>query len=160
MRRRPPSVPALLWQALVLSLVASASGLATQLVFERLDTVLARTRTAIVAEISSAPERRDEGIWATLTFRAQPVEALFGKSVGRRELDCRYVQGKPHHRGELAVSPLISGSGMEFAAKPGDRVILLLGAGDSPGDACKVLRMEGLEQRERIRRYGVTGRAR
>jgi hypothetical protein len=88
------------------------------------------------------------------------VRTLFGKSVGERELDCRYAQGKPHHRGELAVSPLISGSGMEFATKPGDRVILLLGAADAPGDACMVLRMEGREQRERIRRYGLTRSAR
>jgi hypothetical protein len=135
MRRRPPSVHALLWQALALCCVAASAGPARQLVFERLGTVLARTRTrtAIVAEISCAPEPRDDGIWATLTFRALPVGTLFGMGVGSRELDCRYAQDKPHHRGELAVSPLICGSGMEFATKPGDRVILLLGAAGAQG---------------------------
>jgi hypothetical protein len=158
MMRRPPAALTLLCLTVTLCLAGSSG--ATMVVFERLDGVLARTRSAIVAEISSAPERGDSGIWATLAFRARSVETLFGKSAGRRELDCRYTQGKAHHRGELAVSPLISGSGMEFDAKQGDRVILLIGVADAPGEACKVLRMEPLEQKERIRRHGLTRAAR
>lgn len=125
-----------------------------RLFFEPLDDVLARTRTAIVVDIRSA-EPRYRHIYRELTFVATPVETLFGKNVSNPLLDCQYEQGLVHSRGDLVVSPLVSGSGMEFDVKSGDRVILLIGADGNERTAWNVLRIEPLEQRAAIKRFGA-----
>src|ERR1700732_3099441 len=82
-----------------------------------------------------------------------PVEPLFGDELARQSLACSYRQGLVHRRGDMVVAPLISGSGIEFGIKSGDRVILLIEAGVDESGSCNVLRIEPLERRDAITRF-------
>jgi hypothetical protein len=73
------------------------------------------------------------------------VKTLFGENPKTSQLDCQYWQGMPHWRGQVAVSPLVSGSGIEFQVVPGDRVVLLLEDVPTQASACRILRIEPLQ---------------
>ncbi len=122
---------------------------------EPLDKVLLRSHAAIVADLTST-ESRTDGFFRILTLRATPIEILFGETVTPGDLLCQYRQGLIHRRGDLVDYPLITGSGIEFGVKPGDRVILLIAPDGASQGSCRVLRMETLEERESIRRFGAT----
>jgi hypothetical protein len=144
------------WSILLVFLMASPPGFAMRLQYESLDRVLMRTRAAIVADVESARESRINDIARELDFRATAVETLFGDRIATGPLDCVYVQGLAHRRGNLTVTPLMSGSGIEFEMKPGDRVILLIGAAPDAETRCNVLRIEPLDRRDAIKQFGAT----
>jgi hypothetical protein len=135
---------------LVAFFLSSWPGLAMRPSYESLDRVLARTRVAIVAEIGRVEETRLGDIAREIAFSATPFETIFGSDVPFGPLDCRYRQGLVHRRGDLTVAPLISGSGIEFRVKPGDRVILLIGVAEG-AESCNVLRIERLDRRRDIK---------
>jgi hypothetical protein len=143
------------WMTLLMGLLSASSSVAMRPAHESLERVLARTGAAIVADIGSVEERSDHQIYRELVFAATPVETLFGEGFAAPLLDCRYEQGLVHRRGDLVVAPLISGSGMEFGIKTGDRLILLLAADTNAPSACKVLRIEPLERRKAIKQPSV-----
>jgi hypothetical protein len=123
--------------------------------YESLDHVLARTRTAIVADIGSVEETEGPRFYRLLTFTATPVETLFGKNFTTHRIACRYLEGLVHRRGDMMVAPLISGSGMEFGIKPGERVILLIAADANEQGEYNVLRIEPLDRRDVIKQFGT-----
>jgi hypothetical protein len=143
------------WMTLLIGLLSASSSVAMRPAHESLERVLARAGAAIVADIGSVGERSDRQIYRELVFAATPVETLFGEGFAAPLLDCRYEQGLVHRRGDRVVAPLISGSGMEFGIKTGDRLILLLAADTNAPSACKVLRIEPLERRKAIKQSSV-----
>lgn len=131
---------------LVLGLPARARG--TQIGREPLDEVLKRTTVALVGELARVGAPVVQGIWREVTFTVKPVRTVLG-TLPATTLVCRYAEGMPHKRGEAMVSPLVSGSGLEFRAKRGERVILLLSEA-MVGKARTLLRIEPLAHLDRI----------
>lgn len=118
--------------------------------YEMLDVVVRRSESAFVAQVVAVTERDDGTAFAkTLVFELNPIRTIFGTRVPTSTLTCLYTEGRPHLRGALAVSPLASGSGLEFRVRPGDEMIFLVanvGAHDKAGaDACKLLRVEAVQ---------------
>jgi hypothetical protein len=141
---------------LILCLLLSSPCIAMKPAYESLDHVLARTRTAIVADIGSVEETEGPRFYRLLTFTATPVETLFGKNFATHRIACRYLEGLVHRRGDTMVAPLISGSGMEFNIKAGDRVVLLIAADANEQGEYSVLRIEPLDRRDAIEQFGAT----
>jgi hypothetical protein len=115
---------------------------AMQIVHQSLEAVLGQAGAAVLVEVESVAAPVRQGFEARVDFDARPLATLFGPARGGAALALTYAQGVPHHRGQTAVSPLVSGSGMEFDLKPGDRVIVLLGAGESDMKRLTALRVE------------------
>jgi hypothetical protein len=137
-------------RALAVAALFCSPALAMQIHHQPLDSVLEKTRLALVAEIRTVSEPRRDGFWVQVDLTAAPVRVLFGSLDQARPLACTYAQGLPHRRGKTDVSPLVSGSGLEFRMKEGDRVILLVSQPASAGGACTLLRVEPLENEKRI----------
>lgn len=131
--------------AIALALFWSSNSQCMQVHFEPLDAVLARVPIALVADISTVTHASTGPYAKELTLRATLVKTLFGEPPKTSQLDCLYREGVPHWRGKVAVSPLVTGSGIEFQVAPGERVVLLLA--DVPNDlsTCRVLRIEPLQ---------------
>jgi hypothetical protein len=119
---------------------------------ESLDKIIALSSSAIVADILDGPVARRTEVADEVEFHARPVATLFGDGLAGRDLDCRYQELLGLDHGVQVFAPLISGSGIEFNVKKGDRIILLIGAPGSPSDRCRVLRIEPLDHQDRIRR--------
>jgi hypothetical protein len=113
-----------------------------QVHFEPLDAVLTRAQVALVADISTVAHAPAGPYTRELTLRATLVKTVFGESPKTSQLDCLYREGVPHWRGQVAVSPLVTGSGIEFTVAPGERVVLLLADVPTESNACRVLRIE------------------
>jgi hypothetical protein len=84
-------------------------------------------------------------------LQASVVATVFGKNIMTPTLHCRYMQGLPHQRGNLNVSPLVSGSGMEFSVATGDRIILMIERAPADPNDCHVLRIELLKNEPLIK---------
>ena len=145
------------WLTLIFCVVTSLPCFASES-FESFDRVLARTRSAIVADIGSVKESRVNitGSWRVLTVRAAPVETLFGENFTARPLDCRYDEATVVRSGDVVDYLVVSGSGIEFGTKTGDRVILLIAANGARPEECRILRMEPLDKRTLIKQFGAT----
>jgi hypothetical protein len=123
-----------------------------QVHFESLDSVLTRAQVAVIADILSIEDDRNDPIWRVLILQASVVTTIFGEAIRAPTLHCQYEQGLPHRRGEMAVSPLASGSGIEFNVIPGDRVVLLIARAPTESGNCEVLRIEPLENEALLKR--------
>lgn len=136
---------------LALLMAQSLPCFSMQVIYQSLDQVLPRTETAIVADVLHAETQRDSPYWRSLVLQVTPVSTLFGRKAAQRTLQCRYEEGIPHQRGERGISPLASGSGIEFDVVAGNRVILLLAQAPADADDCQVLRIEPLTREAVIR---------
>jgi argonaute-like protein implicated in RNA metabolism and viral defense len=130
---------------------------ATQIVHESLESVLQKSRAAVVVEVTSVSEPRVDGYWQNVDFQARSIRTLFGDRQPAQRLACRYAQGLPHRRGDMAVSPLITGSGLEFRLKKGDQVIVLIGAREGATEVVDVLRVEPLSSEPAIQKHQKSG---
>lgn len=126
---------------------------ATQIVHESLESVLQKSRAAVVVEVLSVSKPRVDGYWQNVDFQARSIRTLFGDQQLAQKLTCRYAQGLPHRRGDMAVSPLVTGSGLEFGLKKGDRVIVLIGAREGASELVDVLRVEPLSSEPAIQQH-------
>lgn len=122
-----------------------------------LEDAIGRSRLAVVVEIA-AIKYEVSPMWRVQALQAAPLKTLFGKPVTTPLLTCRYSEGRAHLRGETRVSPLVTGSGMEFSIKPKDRVILLI-ADEEPGSSgCEVVRIESMTNEGAITNRGRQAR--
>lgn len=126
---------------------------AMQIVHESLENVVARTGAAVVVDVLSTSQGADGLYWRVLSLQARIVKTLFGAGQAQQRLSCRYLEGRPHKRGETSLSPLFSGSGAEFGLNKSDRVILLLVNTGEDMKECRVLRVEALQNEEAINRH-------
>ncbi len=119
---------------------------------QRLSEVVAKTGAAFVAEVLSA-KHETEGFWRKAELVIKPTEGLFGLPSKRKTFRCVYSQGMPHwrqsERGRMLVSPLVSGSGIEFDIVRGDRAIFLAES-FPPKGPCTALRVESMENKDVI----------
>lgn len=122
--------------------------------FEALEKVAARASLAVVVDVVSVEVRRDSPFWQSLSLRVSPVTTIFGQGVGLFGRRCRYEEGVPHRRHGREVSPLATGSGMEFQVVAGDRVLLLLDQLPAGSGDCRVLRIEPPESQDAVRALG------
>ncbi|GMV31644.1 MAG: hypothetical protein AMXMBFR59_37690 [Rhodanobacteraceae bacterium] len=101
---------------------------------ESLASVAMRAQRIVVAEIV-AVDSFDEGANHNLDVEAIPEQVIVGPVLEPAEFDtllCRYAEARARRSGDAMLSPLVSGSGEEFRARRGDRVILLLAAAPAP----------------------------
>ena len=139
---RPMRTRKVLWCSLA-GLVWSSQGVATQVHSRSLEDVLKETQLAVVVEVQNLVDHRDSATWRSLTLSVKVNRIVFGGEIEASVLRCSYEEGQPHWRGPKAVSPLVSGSGMEFKVKVGERVLLLIAQHASAApEACTVLRIE------------------
>ncbi len=123
----------------------------TQIYFEPLETILKSTEVAIVADIVSAVDHRENTMWRSIAFQAKVVKTIFGEHFKLPTLQCVYQQGQPHGRGAKSVSPRATGSGVEFDIKSGDRVIFLIEHAPKEAKACVLLRIEPLKNETTVK---------
>src|SRR6185503_19597723 len=128
---------------------------AMQIKYEPLESVLRKSRAAVVVDVISISMPQVEGYWQSIEFQATSTRALFGDGQPEQTLACRYSQGLPHRRGDMDVSPLVTGSGLEFRMKQGDRVIILLGGSEGESERITVLRIEPLSSAVTIQEHGM-----
>jgi len=122
-----------------------------------LEDAIGSSRLAVVVEIT-AGKYETSPMWRVLTLQAAPLRTLFGKPVTTPLLTCTYSEGRAHLRGETRISPLVTGSGIEFSIEPKDRVILLI-ADEEPGNSgCEVVRIESMENEGAITKRGRDAR--
>ena len=149
-------------------------------VHESLASVAVRAQRIVVAEIVAVDDF-DEGGSRNLDIEAVPEQIIAGPAFDTDDADtllCRYTEQRVQRRGDAVLSPLVSGSGDEFRARRGDRVILLLASVPAAPDAkqlgataepdiaadaepapqpetpsCQLLRIESLQNRITILRY-------
>jgi len=136
--------------ALIALCWATASA-ASSIVHESREAVLVRTQRAIVAEVRGVQSGPDDEFSRVVTLRIQPIRSVFGAAVTRQKMRCEYREGRPHRRGNTAVSPLVSGSGNEFDLKRGERVLLLLAETAKDNPQCAILRVEPIANEQAIR---------
>jgi len=117
---------------------------------ESLEQVIKKTRLAVVANASDVSTRREGTAWKVLEFRADVVKTIFG-GPAPAVLRCIYEEGQPHRRGQTAVSPRVTGSGIEFDIQAGDRVVLLIEHAPAHENDCRALRIEPLSSEELVR---------
>ena len=125
---------------------------ATQIHHQSLDEVLSEADIALAVEIGSVSEPEKNGYLRHVDFDARLLKTLFGSMESGESLSLTYHQVMPHFRGNTGVSPLVSGSGLEFNLKKGDHVIVLLKANDTCEGRLSVLRVEPITQLEAIQR--------
>jgi hypothetical protein len=97
-------------------------------VHESLASVAVRAQRIVVAEIVGVDEF-DEGGEHVIDVEAVQEQLMAGPEfddTDEQTLFCRYTEQRVQRRGDAVLSPLVSGSGEEFRARRGDRVILLL----------------------------------
>jgi hypothetical protein len=134
-----------------LLLIAAVTAPMASTVRQTLEAVLPAAPSVIVAQVESSSLAR-ETLWARVDIVAAPLETLRGPARNlETTLTCRYEEGLPHQRGHVTVSPMVSGSGIEFTLKPGDKVILLIAGTDPNETPCRLLRVESLAARSAIR---------
>jgi len=121
---------------------------AVQIWYRSLDEVLNEAEAALIVEIVSVSEPVKGWLWMHMDFDARLLKTLFGSVESGESLSLTYSQGMPHY--DPPRSPLVSGSGLEFNLKKGDRVIVLLKARDSDEERLPVLRVEPITQLEAI----------
>ncbi|HSX62754.1 MAG TPA: hypothetical protein VLF18_21435 [Tahibacter sp.] len=156
--------------------------LAGRPVRESLASVAVRAQRIVVAEVVAVDDF-DEGGERILDVEAVPEQLMAGpalESGDEETLLCRYTEQRVQRRGDAVLSPLVSGSGEEFRARRGDRVILLISmtpeaetaapaaeasASGEPDDVdapiesppaapvCRLLRIESLQNRIAILRH-------
>ncbi len=117
-----------------------------QIKYEPLESVVQKSRAALVVDIISVSPFQEDGYWQSIEFHATSTSKLFGDEPLGQELDCRYWQGIPHRRGDRAVFPLVTGSGLEFGLKKGDRMIVLLREPEGEDELIEVLRVEPISR--------------
>jgi len=117
---------------------------------ESLAQVIKETRLAVVARATDVSSRREGAVWRVLEFHVQVVSTIFGEPTSAA-LGCTYEEGQPHRRDQTAVSPRVTGSGIEFDVKVGDRMVLLIEHAPTHGADCRVLRIEPLSSEELVR---------
>ncbi|MGI9303914.1 MAG: hypothetical protein ACR2RB_14630 [Gammaproteobacteria bacterium] len=123
-----------------------------QIQHESLEAVKGMATIGVVAKLRSVSDSRKEGYWIAVDFTAVPIEIIYGKVASDNVLSFTYSQGIPHRRGDVTVSPLVTGSGLELKTKRGDHVILLLSAPDSTNTKrLQLLRMEPVGRIDSIR---------
>jgi predicted alpha/beta superfamily hydrolase len=127
---------------------------ATQVMHEPLDAVLLRTHVAVLADVLDVRIGASDAPWRELVVEFRPLDTLFGARLPTRATQCSYREGVPHRRGDVQVSPLVTGSGIEFDVKGGDRLILLIGEADAELRACTVLRIESEAATDQISAHG------
>jgi len=142
-----------LWLGLLIFVAGLSAVNATQIFHESIEAVLQKTQIAMAVEVTSVSPPRKEGYWKTVDFRAVSTRVLFGDRKKGEKLRCRYSQGMPHLRGSMGVSPLVTGSGMEFNLKKGDHLILLIADGENELKTLHVLRVEPLAMAQWIKKH-------
>ena len=137
-------------RAALLLFFACADCPASQIVHEARDAVRARAATGVVVDVRAVDVRDDGAYWRELALRIDPVRIVFGKALPIGTRRCVYREGRPHRRGEVTVSPLVSGSGAEFDVRRSDRVMLWLAksGADDAADRCSILRIEAAEPKQ------------
>ena len=126
-----------------------------QIIKESLESVLNKTRYALIVEVQSVSAVSDGPYHRELDVTARLLKPIFGQWTAQATFVCRYSEGLPHQRGNKSISPLVTGSGLELEVQNGEQVILLLA--DDPIDtgACTLLRIEPITQVSFLmRRYG------
>jgi hypothetical protein len=101
---------------------------ASRPVHESLASVAVRAQRIVVAEIVGVDEFNDGGEHI-VDVEAVPEQLMAGPEFDDADAEtlfCRYAEQRVQRRGDAVLSPLVSGSGEEFRARRGDRVILLL----------------------------------
>lgn len=141
---------------LVLSLGLMRAG-ATEPLPESLESVLQKSRAAVVVEVTSVSEPQTDGVWQNVDFEARSIRTLFGDRQPDQRMACRYGQGLLH-RGDMTVFPLFTGSGLELELKKGDRVIVLIGDREGASDLVDVLRVEPLSSEPAIQKHQAASR--
>jgi len=121
------------------------------IIYRTLDEVLNKAEAALIVEIDSVSEPIKRGFLVHVDFDARPIKTLFGSVESGESLSLTYSEGRPYYQGRTR-SPLVSGSGLEFGLKKGDRVIVLLEAKDSRVERLPVLRVEPITQLKTIQR--------
>jgi hypothetical protein len=122
-----------------------------QIQVDPLEKVLKSTEVAVIADILSVADRSNSAMWRSITFHAKVVKTIFGEDIKSPMLHCLYQQGRPHQRGTKFVSPLVTGSGIEFDIKSGDRVIFLIERAPVETKTCLVLRIETLKNESTVK---------
>ncbi|MEO8153127.1 MAG: hypothetical protein ABI605_08670 [Rhizobacter sp.] len=117
---------------------------------ESLEQVIKGTRLAVVAGVTKVSTRCEGAAWKVLEFQAKVVRTLFGEPR-LALLRCTYEEGQPHHRGQTTVSPRVTGSGIEFNVKAGDRMVLLIEHTPTSENDCRVLRIEPLSSEQLVK---------
>jgi len=120
---------------------------------ESLEQVIKGTRLAVVASAIDVSTRREGTAWKVLEFHAEVVRTIFGEP-SLAVLRCTYEEEQPHHRGQTAVSPRVTGSGIEFNIKAGDRMVLLIEHAPVHENDCRTLRIEPLSSEELVKDLG------
>ena len=120
---------------------------------ESLEQVAKKTGLAVVARALDVSTRREGTAWMVLESHVEVVRVIFGESAFAA-LRCTYEEGQPHHRDQSAVSPQVTGSGIEFDIKAGDRVVVLIEHAPTRVNDCRVLRIEPLSSEELVRGLG------
>ena len=106
---------------ILLAVLACPDALSMQLHSRPLTDVLAQTHVVVVADIQTRSEHRANSMWRSLSITAEVVRVVVGGKPKSSLMQCTYEEGAPHMRGSSAVSPLISGSGIEFDVQAGVR---------------------------------------
>jgi len=122
--RKPAATPWFAAALLLISLPATAG----RVVRESLDSVAARASRIVVAELLSV-EAQDDDTSLGVVVEAAPQQWLAGEALDDdAPLLCEYRENRPQKRGDVVLSPLVSGSGEELQVRHGERVILLIAA--------------------------------
>jgi hypothetical protein len=108
-----------------------------------LEEVLSKASTALIVRVFRVSEPVAHGLFVRREFFVDCERILLGKKKKNR-FSCAYEQGLPHRRGQMQVSPLVSGSGFEMTLKKGDRAVFLLASNGM------LLRAESLEKLNQI----------
>ena len=137
-------------KTLIFLALFSSLAFASQIFYEPLDTVLKKTRYALLVEIQSITPVQEDRFGKTIEFTATPLKCIFGEMGTNGEVSFMYFEGKVHERGKTMVSPLVSGSGLEFKFKKGDKVILLISGNSGVSKSLNVLRIEPEENMSNI----------
>jgi hypothetical protein len=143
---RPFTMRKVILSSLVAVTILFGQAGAVQITHQSLDEVLLESEIALMVEIGSVSEPVKESFFVHVDFDARPLKTIFGSLKSCESLLLTYSQGMPHYREDTAISPLVSGSGLEFNLKKSDRVIVLLKAKNSCVERLPVLRVEPLTQ--------------
>lgn len=137
-------------KTLIILALLSSGVFAMHIVYEPLDAVVKKSRCALLVEIQSVGSAQGDSFNKTIEIRAKPLKSIFGKMPSNEELSFIYSEGRPHVRGNTEVSPLVSGSGLEFNIKRMAKVIVLIDGNNNISKSLKVLRIEPEESAAKI----------
>jgi hypothetical protein len=108
-----------------------------------LEEVISGTSTILIVRVLRVDEPATHGFFLKQEFFVGCERVLLGK-IRKNWFPCVYEQGMPHRRGQMQVSPLVSGSGLETTLKKGDRAVFLFASDGT------LLRAEPLESVNQI----------